>query len=53
MSDTSPVRRIATEEAVAFLDSAPLARDDLEKIYAGNAERVFGIGRRAPGARSS
>jgi predicted TIM-barrel fold metal-dependent hydrolase len=33
-----------TPECVEFMDSAPLEREDLEKIYAGNAERVFGIG---------
>jgi 5-carboxyvanillate decarboxylase len=36
-----------TPECVAFMDSAPLPREDLERIYAGNAERVFGIGARA------
>jgi 5-carboxyvanillate decarboxylase len=40
-----------TPECVAFLDSAPTARDDRDKIYAGNAERVFGIG--APAAATS
>lgn len=33
-----------TPECVEFMDSAPIARDDRDKIYAGNAERVFGIG---------
>jgi 5-carboxyvanillate decarboxylase len=33
-----------TPECVEFMDTAPIDREDLEKIYAGNAERVFGIG---------
>jgi 5-carboxyvanillate decarboxylase len=36
-----------TPECVEFMDSAPIAPEDREKIYAGNAERVFGIGARA------
>jgi predicted TIM-barrel fold metal-dependent hydrolase len=40
-----------TPECVEFMDSAPVAREELEKIYAGNAERVFGIG--APAAAAS
>jgi 5-carboxyvanillate decarboxylase len=36
-----------TPECVAFLDSAPVTQDEREKIYAGNAERAFGIGARA------
>jgi predicted TIM-barrel fold metal-dependent hydrolase len=37
-----------TPECVEFMDSAPIGREELEKIYAGNAERVFGIGAHAP-----
>jgi 5-carboxyvanillate decarboxylase len=40
-----------TPECVEFMDSAPVARAELEMIYAGNAERVFGIG--APAAAAS
>ncbi len=36
-----------TPECVEFMDSAPVAQDVREKIYASNAERVFGIGARA------
>jgi 5-carboxyvanillate decarboxylase len=32
-----------TEPAVAFMDSAPVSRQDLEKLYFRNAERVFHI----------
>jgi 5-carboxyvanillate decarboxylase len=42
-----------TPECVEFLDSAPVAHDVREKIYAGNAERVFGIGARAAAGPSS
>jgi 5-carboxyvanillate decarboxylase len=40
-----------TPECVEFMDSAPVARDELHKIYAANAERAFGIG--APAAATS
>jgi 5-carboxyvanillate decarboxylase len=36
-----------TPEAVEFMDAAPLSERQRAQIYAGNAERVFGIG--APG----
>jgi 5-carboxyvanillate decarboxylase len=39
-----------TPESVAFMDSAPIAGEEREKLYAGNAERVFGIGTRAGAA---
>jgi 5-carboxyvanillate decarboxylase len=29
--------------AVAFMDSAPISDEDREKIYHGNAERIFHI----------
>jgi 5-carboxyvanillate decarboxylase len=31
-------------DAVEFLDSAEIDDDDRAKVYAGNAERVFGLG---------
>jgi predicted TIM-barrel fold metal-dependent hydrolase len=34
-------------EAVEFMDAAPLSERQRAQIYAGNAERVFGIGARA------
>jgi 5-carboxyvanillate decarboxylase len=40
-----------TPECVAFMDSAPIPPQDRDKIYAANAERVFGIG--APAAATS
>jgi 5-carboxyvanillate decarboxylase len=39
-----------TPECVEFMDSAPIAREERDKIYAGNAERAFGIGTRAAAA---
>jgi 5-carboxyvanillate decarboxylase len=39
-----------TPECVEFMDSAPIGREDRDKIYAGNAERVFGIGTPAAAA---
>jgi 5-carboxyvanillate decarboxylase len=36
-----------TPECVEFMDSAPVSAEDREKIYARNAERVFGIATRA------
>jgi 5-carboxyvanillate decarboxylase len=39
-------------DAVEFLDAAPISDKDRARVYAGNAERVFGIGARA-GAASS
>jgi hypothetical protein len=32
-----------TPECVEFMDSAPLSAEDGARIYAGNAERTFGI----------
>ncbi|HMD92607.1 MAG TPA: hypothetical protein VKG80_08185 [Trebonia sp.] len=36
-----PYRR--TDEAVAFLDAAPLTLEDKDKIFYQNAERIFGV----------
>jgi predicted TIM-barrel fold metal-dependent hydrolase len=41
-----------TPEAVEFMDSAPVSDADREQLYAGNAERAFGIGVRAAAAGS-
>ena len=40
-------------DAVEFLDTAQIDDADRSKIYAGNAERVFGIGARAPATSPS
>jgi len=45
----SPIRRLwavdypyqSTEEAVAFMDAAPLSHEDKAKVYGRNAERIF------------
>lgn len=40
----------SNEQAIAFVEDAPLSDEDKERIFHGNAERIFGLGRRRDAA---